>query len=108
MSNRWRADHTPLLMQPAGIRVEDNVANATVMELSPEEIEVLAQLEHRRYMIERFLTGARQNTHRPNLEDWDKLDEDQRAWNRREVAHVPAIMACLGLQLSRERTATAL
>jgi hypothetical protein len=104
MSNRWRADHTPVLMQLAGIRVNYDVKEATAMELSGEEIELLAQLEHRRYVIERFLTGVRQITQRPNLEDWGNLSEDQRAWNRREVAHVPAIMARLGMQLSRVRT----
>jgi voltage-gated potassium channel Kch len=104
MSNRWRADHTPVLMQLAGIRVQDGVANAAVMRLTEEEIELLSQLEHRRYVIERFLTGVRQITQQPNLEDWSKLSEDQRAWNRREVAHVPAIMARLGMQLSRVRT----
>jgi voltage-gated potassium channel Kch len=104
MSNRWRADHTPLLMQVAGIRVQYDMANAAVMEFSGEEIEVLAQLEHRRYVIERFLTGARQVAQRPNLEEWDKLTEEQREWNRREISHVPAIMARLGMQLSRVRT----
>jgi hypothetical protein len=103
MSNRWRADHTPVLMQLAGIRVQDDVATAAVMELSREEIEVLAQLEHRRYVFERFLTGVRQIAQRSHLEEWDELGEDQRAWNRREVAHVPAIMARLGMQLSRVR-----
>jgi len=101
MSNRFRADHTPVLLQLAGIRVQNDVAKVQALEFSGEEVEMLAQLEHRRYVIERFLTGVRHTTKRPNLEEWDKLDEGQREWNRREVAHIPAIMAHLGMQLSR-------
>ncbi len=85
MSNRWRADHTPLLLALAGFHVEEDVNSPLVLELTADEIEVLAQLEHRRFTIERrlvdWLSGeTRRHLQRrhPHLAGWSMLAEDQR------------------------------
>lgn len=101
MSNRWRADHTPLLMELAGLHVAREVRSPAVIQLSPEQVELLAELEHRRYTIERRLIEWRRpmqqfSTH---LEDWSRLSEDYKDWNRQEVARLPQIMARLGMEL---------
>jgi len=101
MSNRWRADHTPLLMELAGLHVAREVKSPAVIKLSPEQVELLAELEHRRYTIERRLIEWRRpmqqfSTH---LEDWSLLSEDYKNWNRKEVARLPQIMARLGMEL---------
>ena len=110
MSNRWRADHTPLLLALAGFHVEEDVNSPLVLELTADEIEVLAQLEHRRFTIERrlvdWLSGeTRRHLQRrhPHLAGWSMLAEDQRNWNRKEVARLPALLAGLGVELRRER-----
>lgn len=102
MSNRWRADHTPLLMELAGIHLVRNVTSPAVVPLSAEQIETLAQLEHRRYTIERGLIESRFGTTRrpnPHRDQWKHLDDDQKEWNRREVARLPEILAGLGIEL---------
>jgi len=101
MSNRWRADHTPLLMELAGLQVAREVQSPAVVTLSPEQVELLAQLEHRRYTIERRLIEWRRPTQRfsTHLEDWSLLSEDYKDWNRKEVARLPGIMALLGMEL---------
>jgi hypothetical protein len=100
MSNRWRADHTPLLMELAGLHLQPDVASPPVLELSPEQIELLARLERRRYTIERRLIertfGSAQ---RQSMPDWDGLTEDQKESERKEAARLPGIMAGLGIRL---------
>jgi voltage-gated potassium channel Kch len=110
MSNRWRADHTPLLLALAGFHVEEDVKSPVVLELTAEETELLAQLEHRRFTIERRLVDwmsgeSRRHLQRkhPHLADWSMLEEEQRDWNRKEVAKLPRLLAGLGVELRRER-----
>jgi hypothetical protein len=110
LSNRWRADNTPLLLELAGLLPVKDVktpgvktpAGATpgvnapgVEALGSEEIDRLAQLEHRRYTIERRLALE----HNPHIPTWDELTEQQKQQNRDEIARVPEIMAGLGMEL---------
>jgi voltage-gated potassium channel Kch len=109
MSNRWRADNIPLMLALAGFRLKQG-ENRPALQFTAEEVEILAQLEHRRYAIERRLLGWEQGQmhhhgkHRsPNVAAWEQLDEEQRNWNRSEVARVPGILAQLGVALVREK-----
>lgn len=102
MSNRWRADHTPLLMNLAGLHMVGNLASPAVLTLNNEQIDLLARLEHRRYTIERRLIENRPGSSQrdnPNLADWDSLSEDQKDWNRKEAARMPEIMAGQNVEL---------
>ena len=110
MSNRWRADHTPLLLALAGFHVEEDVKSPQALELTAEETELLAELEHRRFTIERRLVDwmsgeTRRNLQRrhPHIGEWSKLEESQRDWNRKEMAKLPKLLAGLGVELRRER-----
>ena len=100
MSNRWRADHTPLLMELAGLHLEPDVPSPAVLKLSEEQIESLARLERRRYTIERSLIERRfGSAQRQDMPDWDELSDDQKNSERKEAARLPEIMAGLGIQL---------
>ncbi len=96
MSNRWRADHTPLLLQLAGVQAVENAESPAVLELTSEQIELLAQLEYRRYVIERHLAGSRRSAH---TAEWSALGKGEKDWNRQSVAKLPKIMAGLGIEL---------
>lgn len=101
MSNRWRADHTPLLMELAGMHVA-HVVSPAIATLSDNTIDLLAQLEHRRYRIERRMNENRPRAEwadDPNLREWEKLDPAGQQYNRDEVKKLPAIMAGLGIEL---------
>lgn len=105
MSNRWRADHTPILMQLAGIHLRRDVPSPEVAELTEEQIELLAQLEHRRYSTERRLLDNRFGfAQHPHMVPWHELSEEHKNWNRREIARLPAIMAEVGIELRPART----
>jgi hypothetical protein len=105
MSNRWRADHTPLLMELAGLHLEPDVPSPAILKLSEEQIESLAKLERRRYTIERGLIERRfGSAQRQSIPDWDELNDDQKDSERKEAARLPEIMASLGIQLHPVRT----
>ncbi len=116
MSNRWRADHSPLLMQLAGMYVQDpespEVATTkapAVAPLSAAQIETLARLEHRRYQIERRMVENRPRSawrDDPSLYDWTDSPDNKKElaagnkdYNREEVAKLPQIMAELGIEM---------
>ncbi len=102
MSNRWRADHTPLLMELAGLHLAHDVQSPVVASLTGEQVELLAELEHRRYTIERRLVESRfglAKRQSARIAQWSELSDDQKNRNREEVAHVPKIMAALGIEL---------
>lgn len=101
LSNRWRADHSPLLLELAGIRPVRGQMPAASAPLNPGQIELLAQLEHRRYTIERGMLLRRD----PHIKSWDLLSENDKNWNRNEVARLPEIMASVGIQLHPIHTA---
>jgi hypothetical protein len=107
MSNRWRADHTPLLIELAGLHLVRDVQSPSVVPLSEVQVEQLAELEHRRYTIERglvesrFGASKRQSTRMPQ---WSELNDEQKEWNRKETARLPEIMAGLGIELHSVRT----
>lgn len=99
LSNRWRADHTPLLLEVACLQPAKDVKMPAVNALPAEAIERLAQLEHRRYTIERRLALE----HNPHIPSWEQLTEPQKQYNRNEIARLPAIMAGLGIELHAVR-----
>jgi hypothetical protein len=109
MSNRWRADHAPIMLALAGLRMKEDAQSPVTLELTSAEIEMIAQLEHRRYVIERRLlrwqyseTRHQGRKQAPHLAEWVRLSDGQRDWNRKEVAKLPEILAELGIQLQRE------
>ncbi len=100
MSNRWRADHTPLLMELAGLHLRPDVPSPAILALSEEQIESLARLERRRYTIERRLIERRfGSAQRQTTLDWDELDDGQKNSERKEAARLPEIMAQLGIEI---------
>jgi hypothetical protein len=70
--------------------------------LSADQIELLAELEHRRYNIERRLVDIRFGSVQrqgARMPQWNDLSEEQKIWERKEIARLPEIMAGLGIEL---------
>jgi hypothetical protein len=107
ISNRRAADHVTVKLAQIGLSVE-RAESPTPFTFSAEESDTLAQLEHRRWRIERQLLGwsygaARDDAQRrnPYLLDWDKLPESVRAQNREAIAALPKILADAGFEIRR-------
>src|SRR5215470_10904921 len=112
MSNRRACDHLPIKLAQAGLHMEHESVleklrlekiegqEPIVTELTDEEVELLARLEHRRWLIERRLLGWKHGAKRneakrinPLLVEWDKLPEQERDESRRKAADLPKTLA---------------
>jgi hypothetical protein len=78
--------------------------------LTDEQVEMLAKVEHRRWMSERMAKGWRHDPVRdngrkvhPDLVDWINLSEDIREKDRSAVRTIPMHLANAGLQIIRTK-----
>lgn len=78
--------------------------------LTDEQVEMLAKVEHLRWMSERTAKGWRRGSVRddaqklhPDLIDWSYLSEDSREKDRSAVRAIPAHLAKAGLEIVRTR-----
>jgi len=109
MSNRRRADNLPFLLAQAGLHLAPS-AQPAPFELSSDEIERLARLEHRRWSIERRLLGFSYGEIRSEfpprhelLVDWEQLPEAERQRNRKDFADLPKVLKTVNLEIWREQ-----
>jgi uncharacterized membrane protein len=70
------------------------------------ELQLLARLEHERWMEERTAQGfepgpARHGRVRPDLVPWDRLSDETRARNIQAVRRIPELLARVGFQVLR-------
>ena len=104
-SNRRAADHAAVKLQQTGLEIA-RTENPRPLEFDAEERERLAQLEHRRWCIERRLLGWSHGAQRddvrrlnPYLVGWASLPEAVRAQNREAIAALPRILADAGFEI---------
>jgi len=110
-SNRASADHIPVKLAAAGMRLTDNPGRAVA--LTKAEIETMSEVEHYRWMMERQAMGwtkaprgskpdavARRS---PDLVPWAELADADREKDRDIVRTMPASIAAAGQSIQRER-----
>ncbi len=68
-----------------------------LFQFEPEEVEILARLEHQRYLDE----CRRANRTGPGLVLWEDLDEPARERDRQAVRHIPVLLAKVGFKIQR-------
>jgi uncharacterized membrane protein len=71
-----------------------------------DELQLLARLEHERWMKERTAQGfepgpARHGRVRPDLVPWDRLSDEARSRNIEAVQRIPAMLTRVGFQVLR-------
>lgn len=107
-SNRKAADHFGVKMRGIGCEIveEDDDRKEAVMK--ENELKLLAELEHRRWNVERSLAGwtyspVRNDKTRqtPYLVDWDKLEPDIQQYDRDAVENIPAVLKEAKLKIIR-------
>ena len=110
-SNRRQADDIArkLLRIGCDFRPVPSGTPATI-ELTPEEIELLAELEHGRWVEERRAAGWEQGARNPEaratpyLVPWETLGNmagGPQEWDRQAVQNIPKIMASAGFEIFR-------
>jgi len=88
----------------AGADPDESVA------FTPDEVEMMARMEHGRWVVERLLAGWRPGEKRdpekktnPHLVAWSQLSEDVRELDRQTVRKIPEFLDEVGLQVRRSR-----
>jgi hypothetical protein len=107
-SNRAQADHIPEKLRRVGCGYAPVAGRKPApFPFTPAEIEVLAEMEHDRWMAERRVEGwtlgprdpARKTS--PHLVAWPDLADDVREWDRQAVRNIPDLMARAGFEIYR-------
>lgn len=107
-SSRRQAEHIRVKLEAVGckiVRLRDWDAEPLVFD--DDEIELMAQMEHRRWRKEHedegWTLGERDDdrkTH-PDLVEWEKLPRDSQDYDRGTVRNLPAFLARLGYAVVR-------
>jgi len=89
------------------VKTEDREVDKMIF--TSDEIEVMAEMEHARWNVERLLDGWKWSTNRdvlkktsPYLVGWADLPEDVKEWDRETVSKIPEFLATVGLEIQRE------
>jgi hypothetical protein len=103
-SNRQQADHICHKLARIGCTVVASSRSRTVHQFSTDEIELLAEMEHERWMAERRRDGWKWGLVRdpdrkvsPYLISWHRLPEDVREIDRQAVRSIPRLLSLVGL-----------
>ncbi len=108
-SSRAQADHMEVKLRAVHCRrVRSAGAERKVTVFTPEEVELLAEMEHARWCAERFLAGWTLGTPKdkarkisPDLVPWRDLPEPIREYDRQAVRRLPEHLALLGEEIER-------
>ena len=94
-SNRGQAEHIPVKLAAVGCEMGPlTEREAELFAFSPAEVELLAGMEH-----ERWVAQARPD-HPANV-PWEVLSEEMREIDRTFVRRMPALLASVGFQVNR-------
>jgi hypothetical protein len=107
-SNRRQADHIPLKLKAIGCDFAPVVGVAAKsVTFSMEEIEIMAKMEHERFVAERLLQGFRPGPRdplkktSPYLVPWEKLTKGVKEYDRQAVRAIPELLASKGFEVYR-------
>ena len=108
-SNRQQADHLFIKLRAIECEaVPNSDLRPGVTEFAPSEIELLAEMEHRRWVAERLLAGwtcgskkAIEHRENPNLVPWSQLSEKIKDYDRTTVRAIPCLLDRIGKKVAR-------
>jgi len=107
-SNRSQADHIGTKLRAVGCGIEISTDwREPPIEFLAAEIEIMARLEHDRWLQERRRGGWRsgpknvEKRRSPDLVPWDELSEESRERDRAFVRDLPRFLAGIGFKIRR-------
>jgi TrkA-N domain/RyR domain len=110
-SNRQLADHIPVKLRAVGchtaVRGDASDPGRLVQEFEKDEVELLARMEHKRWMAERFLAGwtlGPKDVERrvsPYLVEWEALPSDIQEYDRNFVRILPGVLGLVNREIRR-------
>ncbi len=107
-SNRLQADHIGIKLKTVGYGlVLLTEWDVKLFSFQPDEIELMSEMEHERWVKEREQAGWKlgpKDTEKkisPHLIPWDKLTDEIKELDRNTVRGMPAFLARVGFQVYR-------
>lgn len=112
LSNRDQAAHIKEKLAAVGCALRATPdRDGQLFELDPEEVELMARMEHARWVAEREREGWKwkagpkdtaQKTN-PHLVEWEELPDEVQEFDHNAVRALPAILASAGYQIYRRK-----
>jgi hypothetical protein len=110
-SNRGQAEHIRVMLQAIGCDIAiTNDWDVQPFLFSPEEVELMAKVEHERFVEERLREGFKygpvkdlKKKANPNLVSWNELPNEEKNKDRNSVRNLPALLARARFQIYRLR-----
>jgi RyR domain/SLOG in TRPM, prokaryote len=109
-SNRAQADRVCEKIQRIGYAIEKSGTKTPVTEFTAEELDIMAQMEHGRWVIERLDAGWQPGPRRdvrqkisPYFVSWTALSEDLKNKERQIVRDIPKLLATIDLYIYKAR-----
>jgi ppGpp synthetase/RelA/SpoT-type nucleotidyltranferase len=112
-SNLEQADHIKAKLR--GIKYsmhevgKENIKRTELPQLTDGQIELLAEMEHARWIVERLRAGWTYGPEKdldrkvsPYLVPWRKLPDNVRKWDRDTVCKIPQFLAEVGIEIRRD------
>lgn len=107
-SNRQQADNIPVKLKAVGYDFVPVVGREPkLVKFSKKEIEIMSEIEHDRFVAERFSQGwsaGRRNAKKktnPYLVGWEKIPENIKEYDRNAVRQIPELLASAGFEIYR-------
>jgi len=107
-SNRQQADHLAIKLRAIGCIISSGQREESIFDrFSLDEVELLACMEHDRWVAERLLAGwmpgPKDQGRRisPYLVDWAELPDQIREFDREAVRNIPSTLAMAGKRIVR-------
>ena len=109
-SNRAQADYIARKLNAAGYTVrKGRTATVTPRQFTPGEVEIMAELEHARWNVERLLDGWKWGPIKdvtkkisPYILPWSALPEEMKEVDRDVVRDIPLLLAEVGMEVVRK------
>lgn len=110
-SNRDQVRRSVEVLRLGGYAVRPLTLGSKLREFSTEEIEVLAEAEHGRWILERLEAGWQLDPVKdvaqkrsPYLVPWNQLEDKVKEWDRRAVRNLGTRLRDVGLEIVRPET----
>lgn len=108
-SNRQQTEHIDIKLRAVGCKRIPLIGNESAGTIfSPDEVELLARMEHARWNAERFLAGWQHGEEKsieekisPYLVPYDNLAEEIKEYDRAVVRDLPMILSAIGEEIVR-------
>jgi len=107
-SNRQQAEQIPEKLRVVGCEIRPATSQKpTKRELTPDEMEILARMEHERWIKDKMAAGwtyappprdDAKNTH-PCLVPWEELPEEEKEKDRQAVRQIPKLLSQMGFEI---------